>query len=138
MVLSDHTMGIGASVAAVSHGATVIEKHFTLNRADGGVDSAFSMEPEEMKQLVIETERAWQSLGEVKYGVSEAEKGSLTFRRSLYIAEDMKRGDVLMEKNLRIVRPGLGLAPKYYDTVLGRKVKNDLKKGTALKWELIS
>jgi pseudaminic acid synthase len=135
--LSDHTMGIGASVAAVAHGATVIEKHFTLNRADGGVDSAFSMEPEEMKQLVIETERAWQSLGEVKYGVSEAEKGSLTFRRSLYIAEDMKKGDMLTEKNLRIVRPGLGLAPKYYDVVLGRKVNQDVKKGTAVKREIV-
>jgi pseudaminic acid synthase len=136
--LSDHTMGIGASVAAVSHGATVIEKHFTLNRADGGVDSAFSMEPEEMKQLVIETERAWQSLGKIKYGASDVEKPSMKFRRSLYIAKDMKKGDMLTEENLRIVRPGLGLAPKYYDNVLGRKVKNDLKKGTALKWELIS
>ena len=136
--LSDHTMGIGASVAAVSHVATVIEKHFTLNRADGGVDSAFSMEPEEMKQLVIETERAWQSLGKIKYGASDVEKPSMKFRRSLYIAKDMKKGDMLTEENLRIVRPGLGLAPKYYDNVLGRKVKNDLKKGTALKWELIS
>ena len=135
--LSDHTMGIGVSVSAIAYGATVIEKHFTLNRADGGVDSAFSMEPEEMKQLVIETERAWQSLGEVKYGVSEAEKGSLTFRRSLYIAEDMKKGDMLTEKNLRIVRPGLGLAPKYYATLLGRKVKKGVKKGMAVNWDLI-
>ncbi|SVD18835.1 uncharacterized protein METZ01_LOCUS371689, partial [marine metagenome] len=92
--LSDHTMGVGAAVAAVAHGATVIEKHFTLRRADGGVDSAFSLEPEEMKSLVIETERAWQSLGKVTYGPTEAEKGSLTFRRSLYIGEDMKKGDV--------------------------------------------
>jgi len=136
--LSDHTMGIGASVAAVAHGATVIEKHFTLNRADGGVDSAFSMEPEEMKHLVAETERAWQSLGDVKYGSSVAEKGSSTFRRSLYIAEDMKRGDVLNEKNLRIIRPGLGLLPKYYYIVLGRKVNKNLKKGTPLNWEVIS
>jgi pseudaminic acid synthase len=136
--LSDHTMGIGSSVAAIAHGATVIEKHFTLSRADGGVDSAFSMEPEEMKQLVIETERAWQSLGHIKYGVSDAEKGSLNFRRSIYISKNMKKGDVLTQNNLRIIRPGLGLPPKYYDTVLGRKVKNDLKKGTALKWELIS
>ena len=135
--LSDHTMGIGASVAAVAHGATVIEKHFTLNRADGGVDSAFSMEPEEMKQLVIETERAWLSLGEVKYGASEVEKGSLTFRRSLYIAEDMKKGDMLTEKNLRIVRPGLGLPPKYYDILLGRILKKDVKKGTAVVWEIV-
>jgi len=136
--LSDHTMGVGAAISAVAHGATVIEKHFTIRRADGGVDSAFSLEPEEMKQLVIETERAWQALGKVKYGISESEKGSLTFRRSLYIAEDMKKDDVFNEKNLRIVRPGLGLEPKYYDVVLGRKVNQDVKKGTAVEWEIIS
>jgi pseudaminic acid synthase len=136
--LSDHTMGMGAAVAAVAHEATVIEKHFTLRRADGGVDSAFSLEPEEMKQLVVDTERAWQALGKVKYGTSEVEKGSLTFRRSLYIAEDMKKDDVLNEKNLRIIRPGLGLAPKNYDLVLGRKVDQDVKKGTAVTWEIIS
>ena len=135
--LSDHTMGIGASVAAVAHGATVIEKHFTLDRADGGVDSDFSMEPEEMKQLVVETERAWQSLGNIKYGSTKAEKGSLTFRRSLYIAEDIKKGEVLTEKNLRIVRPGLGLAPKYYEMLLGRKVKKGVKMGTAVEWSLV-
>ena len=135
--LSDHTMGIGASVAAVSQGATVIEKHFTLNRDDGGVDSAFSMEPNEMKQLVLETERAWQSLGKIKYGLSDVEKGSLTFRRSLYISKDMKKGDILTEKNLRIVRPGMGLEPKYYGLILGRKVNMDVKKGTAVKWEII-
>ena len=135
--LSDHTMGVGASVTAVAHGDTVIEKHFTLNRADGGVDSAFSMEPEEMKRLVIETERAWQSLGKIKYGTSDAEKGSLTFRRSLYIAEDMKNGNVLNEQNLRIVRPGLGLAPKYYEILLGKKVNQDVNKGTAVSWKLI-
>ncbi len=135
--LSDHTMGVGAAIAAVANGATVIEKHFTNSREDGGVDSAFSMEPLEMKQLVIETERAWQSLGKVTYGPTEAEKGSLVYRRSLYIARDMKKGDILNEKNLRIVRPGLGLEPKYYDELLGRKVNKDLKKGTALKWNLI-
>ena len=135
--LSDHTMGIGASVSAIAHGATVIEKHFTLNRADGGVDSTFSMEPEEMKSLVVEAERAWQSLGKVTYGPMEAEKSSSVFRRSLYIAEEMNKGDILTEKNLRIVRPGLGLAPKYYDILLGRKVKKDVKKGTAVKWEMV-
>jgi len=129
---------VGAAVAAVAHGATVIEKHFTLRRAEGGVDSAFSLEPEEMKTLVIETERAWQSLGEVKYGVSEAEKESKTFRRSLYIAEDMKKGDLLNKKNLRIVRPGLGLAPKYYNILLSRKVSRDVEKGTAVDWKLIN
>jgi len=135
--LSDHTMGVGAAVAAVAHGATVIEKHFTLRRADGGIDSAFSLEPEEMKSLVIETERAWQSLGDVTYGPSEAEKGSLTFRRSLYIAKDMKKGDVLDKENLRIVRPGLGLPPKYHEVILGRKVNRDVKKGTAVEWGMI-
>ena len=135
--LSDHTMGVGASVAAVAHGATVIEKHFTLRRADGGVDSAFSLEPEELKMLVVETERAWQSLGGVFYGPTEAEKASLQFRRSLYIAEDIQAGTKLTPENLRIVRPGLGLPPKYYDVLLGRKVNLDLKKGTAMKWEMV-
>ena len=135
--LSDHTMGVGAAVAAVAHGATVIEKHFTLRRTDGGVDSAFSLEPEEMKSLVNETERAWLSLGKVTYGPTEAEKGSLTFRRSLYIAKDMKKGDVLNDENLRIIRPGLGLPPKYYDVVLGRKVNRDVKKGTPVEWNIL-
>jgi pseudaminic acid synthase len=135
--LSDHTMGVGASIAAVAYGATVIEKHFTLNRADGGVDSAFSLEPEEMKQLVIETERAWESLGKIKYGTSDVEKGSLTFRSSLYIAEDMKKGEVLTKNNLRIVRPGLGLPPKYYETFFGREVNRTLKKGTPVDWDIL-
>ena len=136
--LSDHTMGVGVSVAAVAQGATVIEKHFTLSRADGGVDSAFSLEPEEMTQLVVETKRAWQSLGRVQYGPTEAEKASMKFRRSLYIAEDMKAGDVLTPKNLRSVRPGMGLPPKYYDQLLGKKINKDMARGTALKWDLLS
>ena len=135
--LSDHTMGLGTAVAAVAHGATVIEKHFTLNRSDGGVDSAFSLEPDEMQQLVIETERAWQSLGKVTYGPTEAEKESLKFRRSLYIAKDMKKGDVLNERNLRIVRPGLGLPPKYFDILIGKRVNKDVKKGTRMSWEIL-
>ncbi len=135
--LSDHTMGIGGAVAAVAHGATVIEKHFTLSRAEGGVDSAFSMEPEEMKALVIETERAWQSLGKVTYGPSEAEQPSMKFRRSLYIAKDMKAGEELTPENLRCVRPGMGLAPKYFDIMLGRTVNQDVKRGQALNWSLI-
>jgi N-acetylneuraminate synthase len=135
--LSDHTMGVGAAVAAVAHGATIIEKHFTIRRADGGVDAAFSLEPKEMKLLVVETERAWESLGKVTYSPAEAERPSISFRRSLYIAEDMKKGDILTEKNLRIVRPGLGLPPKYYDIILGRKISRDVKKGTAVSWEII-
>ena len=135
--LSDHTMGIGTGVAAVAQGATVIEKHFTIRRSDGGVDSAFSMEPEEMKQLVIETKRAWQSLGKVFYGPTEVEKESKLYSRSLYIAKDMKKGDVLSPDNLRIIRPGQGLPPKYYDVILGRRVTQDLNKGTAVNWNLV-
>lgn len=118
-------------------GATVIEKHFTLNRADGGVDSTFSMEPAEMAQLVVETERAWQALGQVSYGPTEAEKKSIQFRRSLYVVQDLKAGDVLTRENMRAIRPGLGLAPKYLEQVLGRTVKQAVKRGTALGWELL-
>lgn len=135
--LSDHTMGVGVSVASVALGATVIEKHFTLNRADGGVDSTFSMEPDEMAQLVLETERAWQALGHVGYGPTDAEKKSIQFRRSLYVVQDMKAGDVLTRENLRAIRPGLGLPPKYFEQVLGKAVKWDIKRGTALEWGLI-
>lgn len=135
--LSDHTMGIGVAIAAVAHGATVIEKHFTINRADGGVDSTFSMEPEEMKALVVETERAWQALGKISYGPTEKEKASLVFRRSLYVVENMKAGDMITEKNVRSIRPGYGLAPKYLDVVMGKRVKQDVMRGTGLSWEMI-
>jgi pseudaminic acid synthase len=135
--LSDHTMGIGVSVASVSLGASVIEKHFTLSRADGGVDSAFSMEPAEMAQLVVETDRAWRSLGKVSYGPTEAEKKSLQYRRSLYVVKDLKAGDVLSLESVRSIRPGLGLPSKYLDVVIGKTVKHDVKRGTALGWELL-
>ncbi|MCG5496052.1 pseudaminic acid synthase [Ectothiorhodospira variabilis] len=135
--LSDHTMGIGASVAAVALGATVIEKHFTLSRAEGGVDAAFSLEPHELSALVTETERAWQALGEVRYGPTEAETKARLRRRSLYIAEDMKAGEVFTQKNLRRIRPGHGLPPKYYDVLLGKRVTRDVAKGTAVSWELV-
>lgn len=135
--LSDHTMGLGAAVAAVAYGASVIEKHFTLRRADGGVDSSFSLEPEELRSLVIETERAWQSLGAVSYGPGDGEKKSLIFRRSIYVAEDLKAGDVLTDKNLRCIRPGLGLPPKFYNELLGRRVNQDVKKGTPMGWALV-
>jgi N-acetylneuraminate synthase len=135
--LSDHTMGVGVAVASVALGGTIVEKHFTLSRADGGVDASFSMEPQEMAQLVVESKRAWQSLGQVHYGPTEAEKSSTIFRRSLYVAEDMKAGEVFTPQNLRSVRPGLGLAPKYYDRLLGKTIKQDAKKGTPLRWELV-
>jgi N-acetylneuraminate synthase len=135
--LSDHTMGVGVSIASVALGATVIEKHFTLNRADGGVDSAFSMEPLEMAELVTETERASQALGQISYGVLEVEQSSLQFRRSLYVVKDLKVGDVLTKENLRAIRPGLGLPPKYLEQVVGLIVKQDVCRGTALTWGLI-
>jgi N-acetylneuraminate synthase len=135
--LSDHTMGVGVAVAAVALGATVVEKHFTLSRADGGVDSSFSLEPDELRALVVETERAWQSLGKVTYGATDAEKTSVIYRRSLYVAEDLEAGDELTEKTLRAVRPGLGLAPKFLPTLLGKKVNRAVKRGTPMSWELI-
>ena len=134
--LSDHTMGIGASVAAVAHGATVIEKHFTLSRDDGGIDSAFSLEPNELKSLVIETECAWQSLGDITYGATSSEEKSKNFRRSIYASEDINKGDMFTKDNLKIVRPGMGLAPKFYSQCLGRKAKLDITKGTPINWNL--
>jgi len=136
--LSDHTLGVGVSVAGVALGATVIEKHFTLNRAEGGVDSAFSMDPVEMAQLVAETERAWQSLGQVSYGATEAEKKSIVFRRSLYVVQDLKAGDLLTKENVRAIRPGLGLPPKYLERVLGKRVSRDVGRGTGLQWDFLA
>lgn len=135
--LSDHTLGIGVAVASIALGATVIEKHFTLSREDGGVDAKFSLEPKEMTQLVRECNVAYKSLGTINYNVQKQEEKSLAFRRSLYIVQDMKSGDVISEQNMRSIRPGLGLAPKYYEAVLGKRVKSDVSKGTALSWELI-
>lgn len=133
--LSDHTMGVGASVAAVALGARVIEKHFTLRRADGGVDSAFSLEPEELKSLVVETERAFLSLGQIQKGILPAEEKSVQFKRSIFISTDVKKGDVLSAENLKIIRPAKGLAPKYWDEVVGKTFKSDIKAGTPLNWE---
>jgi len=135
--LSDHSAGIGVAVASVALGATVVEKHFTDSRAEGGVDAAFSIEPHELKALVVETKRAWQSLGGIKYGPLVVEENARLRRRSLYIAEDMAAGDLLTPQNLRIIRPGHGLAPKYRDLFLGKKVSRDLKKGTPISWDII-
>ena len=135
--LSDHTLGIGVAISSVALGATVIEKHFTLKRSDGGVDAAFSLEPREMKLLVEETCRAWQALGRVFVSPTESEKSSITFRRSLYIVKDMKAGDVLTKENVRAIRPGLGMPIKYIDQVLGRPVRVQVARGTPLNWELI-
>ena len=136
--LSDHTMGTGVSVAAVALGARIIEKHFTLRRADGGVDSSFSLEPEELTALVVETERAFLALGKVFYGIQPAEEKSVFFKRSIYVSKDIKKGEKFSTDNLRIIRPANGLAPKYWDDVIGKIAKTELKAGTPLttgSWE---
>ena len=130
--LSDHTMGVGVAVASVAIGATVVEKHFTLRRADGGVDSAFSLEPEELSSLVLETERAWQALGDVRYGPTDSEKKSLIFRRSIYVAEEIAEGETFTSKNIRVVRPGHGAPPHLYDQLLGRQARRAYQPGTPL------
>ncbi|MBK8712920.1 MAG: pseudaminic acid synthase [Niastella sp.] len=135
--LSDHTMGTGVSIAAVALGATVIEKHFTLCRADGGVDSAFSLEPKELSDLVIETGRAFLALGKVQTGIQEAEQKSLRFKRSLYVVKDIRKGELFNKENVRAIRPGDGLPPKYFEQVLGKAAKENIKAGTALSWDLI-
>ncbi|MBU1665840.1 MAG: N-acetylneuraminate synthase family protein, partial [Gammaproteobacteria bacterium] len=135
--LSDHTMGVGVSVASIALGATVIEKHFTTRRADGGVDATFSLEPDEFAQLRVETERAWLALGRVRYGPSEAERPSIIFRRSLYVVRDMRAGEAFSRDNLRAIRPGLGLPPGELDTLLGKRVARDVKRGTPASWELL-
>ena len=135
--LSDHTMGVGVAVASVALGATVIEKHFTLRRAAGGVDSAFSLEPEELRSLVVETERAWQALGRVAYGATAAEERSKVFRRSLYIVRDLRAGDVIDDSAVRAIRPGYGLPPKHLEVFMGKRVKCDVSRGTPLSWDHI-
>lgn len=133
--LSDHTMGCGVSIAAVALGATVIEKHFTLCRADGGVDSSFSLEPEEMRALVVETGRAWEALGGVRYGASADEEKSKVFRRSIYASRDISAGEPLTKENIRIIRPGCGLPPKHYENCLGMIACQEIKAGSPLRWE---
>lgn len=136
--LSDHTLGIGVPVAAVALGATIIEKHFTLDRDDGGVDSAFSSDPAEMKQLVDEVGRAWDSLGHVHVGPTEVEMDSLIYRRSVYVVGEMKEGEEFTSQNLRCIRPGHGLSPKYLGIALGRRASRNISRGTPLSWDLVS
>jgi N-acetylneuraminate synthase len=133
--LSDHTLGVGAAVAAVALGASVIEKHFTLDRAAGGVDAAFSMEPSELRVLVEETGRASLALGAIRYGTAPCEQKSLRFRRSLYVVADVEAGEPLTTANIRAIRPGLGLPPKYLEVVLGMRVNRPIRRGTALCWD---
>jgi N-acetylneuraminate synthase len=135
--LSDHTIGCGVAVASVALGARVIEKHFTLRRADGGVDSAFSMEPAEFRTMREEVDRAWQAIGEITYGGTSAEEGSRQFRRSLYIARDLRPGDILDRDNLRAVRPGFGLPPKFLDMLIGKRVARAVAAGTPADWAIL-
>ena len=135
--LSDHTLGLGVAVASVALGATVIERHFTLSRADGGVDSAFSLEPTEMRALVEETHRAWQGLGTVGFGAGEAEAGSRVFRRSLYFVRDLPAGATIGPADIRAIRPGNGLAPSMADLVVGRNLRQTVTRGTPVCWTLL-
>ena len=135
--LSDHTLGIGVPVAAVALGACLIEKHVTLARADGGVDAAFSLEPDELAALVVETERAWQALGTAHIGPTAAEREGLRFRRSLYVVADVRAGDPVDEHTVRSIRPAGGLAPDDFGAVRGRTFSRDAAKGTPLTWDLV-
>ncbi|MFT5635015.1 MAG: pseudaminic acid synthase [Cognaticolwellia sp.] len=135
--ISDHTLGIGVSIAGVALGASVIEKHFVLSRNDGGVDSAFSLEPHEFKLLVEESDSAAQSIGKITYGGDTSEQNSKKYRRSIYIAKDIVKGERLTEHNIKIVRPGFGLAPKHYHQVLGQQVNENVSKGNPLSWEVL-
>ena len=135
--LSDHTLGTAVPVAAIALGACVIEKHFTLSRDDGGPDSAFSLEPDEFRAMVDAVRTAEQALGEVKYAVTEKETASRVFRRSLFVVQDLQAGDRITTENVRSIRPGHGLPPKYYDTLLGRSVTKSVKAGTPMSWDLV-
>lgn len=135
--LSDHTHGTAVPVASIALGAHVIEKHYTLRRADGGPDSSFSLEPDELAALVRDTKTAWEALGEVNYERTEGEEDSLVFRRSLYVVEKMKKGDVFTSNNLRSIRPGYGLSPQYIDRILGRTCLCDLEVATAMKFDFV-
>lgn len=136
--LSDHTRGIGVAVASVALGAPVIEKHFTIDRSEGGVDSAFSLEPHELKALVEESKRAWQSLGQVTYKSGAREAKSFQFKRSIYVSENIAAGEKFSKDNIRVIRPGFGLEPKNYEDILGKTAAVPLEKGKALSWKHIS
>lgn len=135
--LSDHTMGTAASVAAVALGGSVIEKHFTLARADGGPDSAFSLEPAEFTRLVEDCKATWAALGAIRYDLKGSEAGNIVYRRSLYVTRDVKAGETLTEANVRSIRPGYGLAPKHLPEVLGRRASRDLARGEPLAWAMV-
>lgn len=135
--LSDHTLDNTTAIAAVALGACIIEKHVTLDRAGGGPDDSFSLEAEELAQLVAQARTAWEALGQVNYARKESEKGNANFRRSLYIVKDIAAGEALTAMHVRSIRPGFGLLPKYLEIVIGRKVRQDISFGTALQWDML-
>ena len=132
--LSDHTLGIGSAIASISFGASLIEKHFTLDRKDGGVDSIFSLDPQELRLLVLESKRAWESIGKISYGPSKSEMHSLKYKRSIYFSADMTKGEIITENNIKIVRPAFGLEPYNYNNLIGRKVNKNIKYGKKVSW----
>ena len=133
--LSDHTPGIGASVAAVAYGASIIEKHFTLNKNDGGLDDSFSIDPDDLYNLVNETRRAWSSLGKKFYGILKSEKGSMIFKRSIYSTKFIKKGEFFTKKNIRVIRPNKGVAPKYYEKIIGKKSLTNIQPASPIKYK---
>jgi N-acetylneuraminate synthase len=135
--LSDHSLGVAIPIAGVALGACFIEKHFTLNRQDGGLDAAFSLEPPELEQLVQGARTAWEGMGKVNYERTKGEQDSAVFRRSLYAVEDVSKGELFTHRNVRSIRPGYGLAPKHLPNVIGRMAKQDIVRGTALTWDLL-
>ncbi len=134
--LSDHTLGIGAALSAIGMGASVIEKHLTLSRQDKSADAVFSMEPSEFKQLVEEAERGWKAIGNIRYGPEGMEAKSLQFRRTLYVVEDLRKGERITSRHIKAIRPGGGLPPKYESVILGMKVTKPVRKGTPVSWDL--
>lgn len=135
--LSDHSLSVATAAVAVASGASIIEKHFTLKRTDGGPDAGFSLEPPEFKSLVQAVRETEKMIGQVEYGATKQEAQSLTFRRSLFVVEDIKKGDVFNRGNIRSIRPGYGLPPRFLSKILGKRAKSNIKKGTPLKWQLI-
>ena len=133
--LSDHTEGIGVAIASVMFGSVLIEKHFTLDKKDGGLDDSFSINPKELKELVVETKRAWKSKGKVYYGISKSERASIIFKRSIYISKNIKKNELFTKKNIKVIRPNLGLHPKYFNQILGKKAKKNLFRANPLKLE---
>jgi len=136
--LSDHSLGIVSAVTSVGLGASIIEKHFTLNRADGGADSSFSLEPKELKELVRSVREAEKSIGKVQYGLIKSEVSNIVGRRSLFVVRDIQAGEIFTRENIRSIRPGYGLAPKYLSKIIGKKSLKAIKRGTPFNWNLIN